>query len=280
VAGGDALVRELDERANRLARHRLRREGVGPGVGGGALLGRSASSSWACWPSSRREAPMCRSTPRTRRAPRAAPGGGRRRVVHERERALSGACRRGDAAVMLDDEDAASIAERAPRASRGRRPPGQPRVRALHLGLDGHAEGRRGGAPAAGQLPSWRLAAPRAAPRGELRACLDALGRSGQHGALPPLCLGGTLHLLAEELTTDPDGLAAYFERTPAGLSEDRPLAPRRAALGRAPSAGVAETVLVLGGEASSWELIERIEQLSPGRIINHYGPTETTVGV
>ncbi|MFT3764377.1 MAG: amino acid adenylation domain-containing protein [Minicystis sp.] len=39
--------------------------------------------------------------------------------------------------------------------------------------------------------------------------------------------------------------------------------------------------LLVLGGEASSWELIERIEQLSPGtRIMNHYGPTETTVGV
>ena len=39
--------------------------------------------------------------------------------------------------------------------------------------------------------------------------------------------------------------------------------------------------VLVLGGEASSWELIERIEKLRPDlRIINHYGPTETTVGV
>ncbi len=50
---------------------------------------------------------------------------------------------------------------------------------------------------------------------------------------------------------------------------------------GSRPEQVLPRRVLVLGGEASSWELIERIEALSPGlRIINHYGPTETTVGV
>lgn len=39
--------------------------------------------------------------------------------------------------------------------------------------------------------------------------------------------------------------------------------------------------LLVLGGEASSWALIEAIAQRKPGlRVMNHYGPTETTVGV
>jgi acyl-coenzyme A synthetase/AMP-(fatty) acid ligase len=36
----------------------------------------------------------------------------------------------------------------------------------------------------------------------------------------------------------------------------------------------------VLGGEALSWELVERIRALGAScRILNHYGPTETTVG-
>ncbi|WP_239688213.1 AMP-binding protein, partial [Pseudomonas asplenii] len=39
--------------------------------------------------------------------------------------------------------------------------------------------------------------------------------------------------------------------------------------------------LLILGGEASSWALIEQVRQLAPDcRIINHYGPTETTVGI
>jgi acyl-coenzyme A synthetase/AMP-(fatty) acid ligase len=38
---------------------------------------------------------------------------------------------------------------------------------------------------------------------------------------------------------------------------------------------------LILGGEASSWELIEKVGKLAPDcMVFNHYGPTETTVGV
>jgi non-ribosomal peptide synthetase component F len=38
---------------------------------------------------------------------------------------------------------------------------------------------------------------------------------------------------------------------------------------------------LVLGGEACSWELIEKVRTLAPNcTVISHYGPTETTVGV
>ena len=38
---------------------------------------------------------------------------------------------------------------------------------------------------------------------------------------------------------------------------------------------------LVLGGEASTWDLVNRVEALSPDcQIMNHYGPTEATVQV
>jgi hypothetical protein len=36
---------------------------------------------------------------------------------------------------------------------------------------------------------------------------------------------------------------------------------------------------LVLGGEASSWDLIDQITRAGTCEIINHYGPTETTIG-
>jgi acyl carrier protein len=36
---------------------------------------------------------------------------------------------------------------------------------------------------------------------------------------------------------------------------------------------------LFLGGEASSWDLIAKVREVSSCRIINHYGPTETTIG-
>jgi acyl-coenzyme A synthetase/AMP-(fatty) acid ligase len=38
---------------------------------------------------------------------------------------------------------------------------------------------------------------------------------------------------------------------------------------------------LVVGGEASSWELIRQVKERGAGcRVLNHYGPTETTVGI
>ncbi len=97
----------------------------------------------------------------------------------------------------------------------------------------------------------------------------------------PALCCGGTLHLIARELATDPEGLADYFEEyeidclkiVPSHLStlmqsaQPERLLPRRR--------------LVLGGEASTPDWIATIRKLAPGcRVFNHYGPTETTVGV
>ena len=65
--GRDAdATRELNARANRLAHH-LRRAGRGPGRAGGDLRGARRWRWWSrCWRCSRRAAPTCRSTRRTR----------------------------------------------------------------------------------------------------------------------------------------------------------------------------------------------------------------------
>ena len=97
----------------------------------------------------------------------------------------------------------------------------------------------------------------------------------------PSLATGGVLHVIAQELATDPDGLGAYFAREGIDCLKIVP-----SHLGALLTAAHAERVLprrilVLGGEAATWELIDKLERLAPDcRIMNHYGPTETTVGV
>jgi len=96
----------------------------------------------------------------------------------------------------------------------------------------------------------------------------------------PSISTGGCLHLISRERAADAAALAAYFEEhaidclkiVPSHLSallageEAQKILPRRC--------------LALGGEASSWSLIDRVKSLSDCAIFNHYGPTETTVGV
>ena len=103
----------------------------------------------------------------------------------------------------------------------------------------------------------------------------------GNTMVFPALLSGGCLHVLSQERAASPSALAEYFRRhaidylkiVPSHLSallvssEAADLLPRR--------------LLVVGGEASSWDLAERVGMLSAGcRILNHYGPTEATVGV
>ncbi len=98
----------------------------------------------------------------------------------------------------------------------------------------------------------------------------------------PSLCSGGTLVVLPPTLGMDAAGLSRYLEAHPIDRLKIVPshlralldLSPQKASL-------VPRKQLILGGEATGWDLIETVEQLNPScRIINHYGPTETTVGV
>ncbi|WP_438040318.1 amino acid adenylation domain-containing protein [Sorangium sp. So ce128] len=103
------------------------------------------------------------------------------------------------------------------------------------------------------------------------------LGHTSLFGAL---CSGRALHVLSEARIFDPDATAEYMSRH--GVDALKIVPSHLAALLEAarPERVLPTRCLVVGGEASSWELIERIRTLAPGcTVVNHYGPTETTVG-
>jgi amino acid adenylation domain-containing protein len=97
----------------------------------------------------------------------------------------------------------------------------------------------------------------------------------------PPLCTGGSLHLLPPTLATDASALSLYFRHhaidclkiAPSHLAalhtsaQGRQIAPRQR--------------LIIGGEASRSRQVSQVQELAPAcALFNHYGPTETTVGV
>ncbi|MGK6311331.1 amino acid adenylation domain-containing protein, partial [Variovorax sp. DT-64] len=104
------------------------------------------------------------------------------------------------------------------------------------------------------------------------------LGHTVFYGAL---CAGRALHLMPAETAFDPEAFAAYMSSRNVDVLKIVP-SHLQALLGaQQPARVLPAHLLVLGGEASPWPLIERIGRLSPGtRVLNHYGPTETTVGV
>jgi amino acid adenylation domain-containing protein len=104
----------------------------------------------------------------------------------------------------------------------------------------------------------------------------------GHTSVFSALASGGTLHVVARELSADPARLAVRFEARPVDVLKIVPshLAALLAAAPR-PERVLPRKRLVVGGEASSWDLVRRVRELAPEcRIVNHYGPTETTVGV
>ncbi|MFD2640985.1 non-ribosomal peptide synthetase [Pseudomonas japonica] len=104
------------------------------------------------------------------------------------------------------------------------------------------------------------------------------LGHTLLFGALAE---GRQLHLLSHEHAFDPDRFAAYMAEHRVEVLKIVP-SHLQGLLQAARAADVLPgELLILGGEASSWSLVEQIRALKPGcRILNHYGPTETTVGI
>jgi amino acid adenylation domain-containing protein/non-ribosomal peptide synthase protein (TIGR01720 family) len=96
-----------------------------------------------------------------------------------------------------------------------------------------------------------------------------------------PLCYGGTLHVISPERASDAASIAEYFDRNHIDCLKVVPSHLTALLDTSCPERVVPRSALILGGEASSWELIQRIRSLNPGcAVFNHYGPTETTVGV
>lgn len=101
------------------------------------------------------------------------------------------------------------------------------------------------------------------------------LGHTSLFGALQT---GATLHVASDAVMQNPAAFAAFIRGE--GIDCLKIVPSHLAALLDSAEAYL-PTTLVLGGEAPSVQLLERIVQLAPQiRVFNHYGPTEATVGV
>ncbi|MBS7596786.1 non-ribosomal peptide synthetase [Pseudomonas sp. RC2C2] len=103
------------------------------------------------------------------------------------------------------------------------------------------------------------------------------LGHTTLFGAL---CSGCTLHVLDLDLTLDAERFAAYMAREQIDVLKIVPSHIEALLSDSHRGAGLPRQCLVLGGEAASPALLERIAAWAPAcQVINHYGPTESTVG-
>lgn len=97
----------------------------------------------------------------------------------------------------------------------------------------------------------------------------------------PALATGGCLHVISQERAESQAMLSDYFKRESIDVLKIVPSHLAALQSGRNPERVMPRKRLILGGEASRLDWIERLRVLSPGcEIYNHYGPTETTVGV
>lgn len=104
----------------------------------------------------------------------------------------------------------------------------------------------------------------------------------GHTAVFPPLCFGGELHVISESRIGNPDAFADYFRQHQIDFLKIVPSHLTALLNAERPADILPKQRLVLGGEASSWELIETLQALKAAgcQLYNHYGPTETTVGV
>jgi amino acid adenylation domain-containing protein/FkbM family methyltransferase len=97
----------------------------------------------------------------------------------------------------------------------------------------------------------------------------------------PALTTGGCLHVISQERAESQALLSDYFQHESIDVLKIVPSHLEALQSGRNPERVMPRSRLILGGEASRLDWIERLQTLSPGcEIYNHYGPTETTVGV
>jgi amino acid adenylation domain-containing protein len=97
----------------------------------------------------------------------------------------------------------------------------------------------------------------------------------------PALATGGCVHVISQERAESQARLADYFSREKIDVLKIVPSHLAALQSGGNPERVMPASRLILGGEASRLDWIERVRALSPScEIYNHYGPTETTVGV
>ncbi|MEH0971510.1 amino acid adenylation domain-containing protein [Micromonospora sp. CPCC 205546] len=101
----------------------------------------------------------------------------------------------------------------------------------------------------------------------------------GHTAIFPALVSGDTVHLVDKRTMMDPLAFGSYMrahsvdvlKSTASHISVHldhgaRDVLPRK--------------LMIFGGEALSWDLVDQVAQDGTCRVLNHYGPSETTIGV
>ena len=95
------------------------------------------------------------------------------------------------------------------------------------------------------------------------------------------LSTGGCLHVISQDRIIDAEEMAGYMSSHNIDYLKIVPSHLEALLTASQPERILPRQCLVLGGEASRVEWIEKLQLLHPDcAIFNHYGPTETTVGV
>jgi amino acid adenylation domain-containing protein len=93
------------------------------------------------------------------------------------------------------------------------------------------------------------------------------------------LVTGGSLHVIPYELSIDPDAYSNYVSKNKIEVIKIVPSHLESLFSSINPEKVLPKKLLILAGEASTWELVSKINKLNHKvKIINSYGPTETTV--
>lgn len=104
------------------------------------------------------------------------------------------------------------------------------------------------------------------------------LGLTNFYGALTS---GGTLHLVPREVSVDPHAYARYLAEHPVDVVKMVPSQLEMLAAHGDLAAVLPRRLLILAGEAVSWDLLDRVRAARRDLAVQvHYGPTETTVSV
>ena len=280
VAGGSRLTfAELDRRANQLAHH-LHGLGVGPDSVVGLCLGRGVEvivGLLGILKSGGAYVPLEPAYPAGRIAQILGEAGA---TIVVTQASLAASMPAGTMAILVDSAAAQVAAQPTDRLENEATSSNLAYV----LFTSGSTGKPKGVAVEHRQLVNYTLGvgARLALPAGASYAHVSTFAADlGNTVLFPPLVTGGVLHVISEELTTDPEGLGAYFAREGIDCLKIVPSHLSALLSSSRPARVLPRALLVLGGEASSWDLVDRLERLAPAmRILNHYGPTETTVGV
>ena len=101
----------------------------------------------------------------------------------------------------------------------------------------------------------------------------------GNTAVFPSLCSGGSLRIVSEEQSVSPEALGDYFATHPVDCLKVVPTHLSALLSTSRPGQLLPRKCLVLGGEACTPTLVQKVKNIADCAVFNHYGPTETTVG-